>query len=118
MTKMIGIITPIVLAVSMLACTDPVADGKQSELLPEPQPGNAEAATGDTAQATAGSEITPAAGNGCSIVQWCDQPPSVGPNGTVCQQVACTLAQAQQECSREASQICGTIIQPFVIITL
>jgi hypothetical protein len=117
MTKMIGIVTSIALAVSMLACTDPVADDKQSELLPEPQPSNAEVVPGDTAQATAatiGTEATPAAGNGCSIVEWCNQP---GSNGTVFRQVGCTLPSAQQECTREAIQICGTIVQPFIIIT-
>lgn len=54
--------------------------------------------------------------SGCSIVQYCNHPDSV--LGTTCIKQGCTLSQAQEECSREAQNVCGTILQKFVIFYL
>jgi hypothetical protein len=114
MMKRLRILATILLIIPTFACTeDAVSNDEPTELLPQPRPSNADDVPGDGTQAATGADPTPAAGNGCSIVEWCDQP---GANGTVCRQVACDLPSAQQECSREATQICGSVVQPFIII--
>lgn len=114
MMKSIAILTSVILAVSMFACIDePASDHESTALLPEPQPSNAANTPSDSAEVTSEVPPTSTAGNGCSIVEWCNEP---GSNGTVCRQVACDLATARQECSREAVQICGTVVQPFIIV--
>jgi len=119
MLQKTGMVVSIVLAVSMFGCADePVSSGDSSELLPEPTPsdGQSSSTADETLPAATSSGDTLSAGNGCSIVVWCDEPSSVGPNGTVCRQVACDLPTAQNECSREVAQICGAPVQPFIII--
>lgn len=56
-----------------------------------------------------------AAGNGCSIVEWCNEP---GTNGSICRQVACSVDAAKAECDRETRQICGAPVCPWILKTL
>jgi hypothetical protein len=92
----------------------------------EAEPGDSptEATAGDSALEAA-EEVTQddesvtgdaaAAANGCSIVEWCNEP---GANGSVCRQVACSTAAAYAECDREVRQICGAPVCPWVVKTL
>jgi hypothetical protein len=54
--------------------------------------------------------------SGCSYVQYCNHPNSTW--GTTCVKEGCTMAQAKAECTREAQNACGTILQQFLIFYL
>src|ERR1051325_11166074 len=54
----------------------------------------------------------------CVSIQWCNEPGGIG---TVCSVTAacqsqCPLQAVQDECTRQAKIVCGTIIQPFDIV--
>lgn len=49
----------------------------------------------------------------CSIVQFCNAP---GSDGTRCLQRGCDLGTALAECSREAPQVCGTPVCPWIFV--
>jgi hypothetical protein len=60
---------------------------------------------------------------GDSYVQWCNQPSSVGPYGTICIQQNCSgtncLAREQaaiNECRDEVRRICGSPRYPWILI--
>jgi hypothetical protein len=60
---------------------------------------------------------------GDSYVQWCNQPASQGPYGTVCRQQNCSGVNclyreqaAIAECRSEVRTICGSPSSPFVFI--
>jgi hypothetical protein len=60
---------------------------------------------------------------GDSYVQWCNQPSSQGPYGTVCKQQNCTGYTCYQreslaiaECRAEVRSICGSAVQPWIIV--
>ena len=60
---------------------------------------------------------------GDSYVQWCNQPASQGPYGTVCRQQGCSGIncyyredEAIAECRSEVRSICGSPSYPFVLI--
>lgn len=63
---------------------------------------------------TASSEsdlITPR--TGCAQVQWCDAP---GSDGTVCQQLGCSLADSKNDCTALSTTVCGTPVNPWVFV--
>lgn len=86
----------------------------------DPEPAEGELALGDPAAAdpSPGEEelvftAEAAAGNGCSIVQWCNQS---GPEGTICQQLGCAENTAIAECRREVTRICGAPVCPWYFV--
>jgi hypothetical protein len=68
-------------------------------------------------------DVTDKAGD--SYVQWCDQPASVGPYGTICIQQGCSgfncflrEPQAIAECRDEVRRLCGSGVQRWFIVRL
>jgi hypothetical protein len=60
---------------------------------------------------------------GDSYVQWCNQPSSVGPYGTICKQQNCDgincfyrETAAMAECRDEVRRICGSPSYPWIFI--
>lgn len=58
-------------------------------------------------------DISATAGNGCSIVQYCDAP---GSDGTRCLHLTCDFNTAYNECIRESYSVCGTPVPVWVFV--
>jgi hypothetical protein len=97
-----------------VACVAACAQGDDpSSWTPEdPSATPPEATASDALSAgPTGDVIQPRAS--CSIVQFCNAP---GADGTRCLQQGCSLTAAQNECTTESINICGTPVCPWIFV--
>jgi hypothetical protein len=108
-------------AVGMAACAadlagDPTKQAQSDDLGSwKPEDPSATSADETATEALSGAPTDDAVDPhvSCSIVQFCNAP---GADGTRCLQQGCSLTAAQDECTRESLQFCGTPVCPWIFV--
>jgi hypothetical protein len=97
-------------AASMAACAqvDDLNSWTPEDPAAAPQPASASDAVSASPTQDA---IQPRAS--CSVVQFCNAP---GADGTRCLQQGCSLTAAQNECTTESFNVCGTPVCPWIFV--